>query len=132
MVIGIGVDIIEIERVRRAVERHRGFVDRLFSAEEADYFKRRGLNISSIAGGFAAKEAVVKAMGTGFTVFGWKDIVIIKDCSGKPEVKLLGGAKHLCEYKGIEKILVSISHSRDYAVAQAVAVGGGRHEDCNP
>jgi holo-[acyl-carrier protein] synthase len=132
MIIGIGIDIIEIDRVRRAMERHRGFVKRLFSAEEADYYEARGMNAPSIAGGFAAKEAVVKAIGTGFTVFGWRDVMIIRDCLGKPEVKLQGGAKHLCDGKGIKKILVSISHSRDYAVAQAVAMGGDLNEDCNP
>ena len=132
MIIGIGIDIIEMDRVKRAVERHKGFVNRLFSQEEADYLTRRGMAVPSIAGGFAAKEAVAKAMGTGFTAFGWKDVIILRDSLGKPEVKLRGGARLLCETKGIERILVSISHCRDYAVAQAIAIGGERHEGCNP
>jgi holo-[acyl-carrier protein] synthase len=132
MIIGVGIDIIEMDRVKRAVERHKGFVDRLFSQEEADYFIRKGMAVSSIAGGFAAKEAVVKAMGTGFKAFGWKDVIILRDPLGKPEVKLRGGARRLCETKGIERILVSISHGRDYAVAQAIAIGGEMHEGCNP
>lgn len=131
MIIGIGIDIIEMDRVKRAVERHRGFVDRLFSREETDYFTRKGMAVSSIAGSFAAKEAVVKAMGTGFTAFGWKDVIILRDSLGKPEVELRGGARRLCEDKGIERILVSISHGRDYAVAQAIAIGGERHESRN-
>jgi holo-[acyl-carrier protein] synthase len=132
MIIGVGIDIIEMDRVKRAVERRKGFVDRLFSREEADHFARRGMAVSSIAGGVAAKEAVAKAMGTGFTGFGWKDVVILRDPLGKPEVKLRGGARRLCEAKGIERILVSISHGRDYAVAQAIAIGGERHEGRNP
>ncbi len=132
MIVGIGIDIIEMDRVKRAVERHRGFVDRLFSREEVDYFTRKGMAVSSIAGSFAAKEAVAKAIGTGFTAFGWRDVIILRDSFGKPEVGLRGGARRLCETKGIERILVSISHGRDYAVAQAIAIGGEGNEGCNP
>ena len=131
MIRGIGIDIIEIERIRRAVERLSGFVDRFFAPEEAAYYRKRGMNASSIAGGFAAKEAVVKAMGAGFGSFGWRDVVVIRNSRGKPEVKVRGAAKDLCEGLGIGRIFVSISHSRDYAAAQAVAIGGDGHEDCN-
>jgi len=130
--VGTGIDIIEIDRIKRVLYRHQGFVDRFFDPEEAAYYRRRNMNISSIAGGFAAKEAVVKAMGTGFTVFGWKDIVICRDDKGRPAVGLRGSARTLCSAAGIEEILVSISHSRDYAIAQAIALGGVRHEGCNP
>jgi holo-[acyl-carrier-protein] synthase len=131
MIAGTGIDIIEIARIKRAVQRREGFIDRFFSPQEAAYYRRRGMNISTIAGGFAAKEAVAKALGTGFKAFGWKEIEITRDPQGRPIVKLLGRAQDLCAEKGIDKILVSISHSRDYAVAQAVALGGVKHEGCN-
>ncbi len=131
MIVGTGVDIIEIDRVRRAVDRHRSFVDRFFDPREADYYRHRNMNISSIAGGFAAKEAVAKAMGTGLSFFNWKEIAVLRDLKGKPTVELRGRAKDICCSKWIDEILISISHSRDYAIAQAIAIGGVGHEDCN-
>jgi holo-[acyl-carrier-protein] synthase len=131
MIRGIGIDIIEIERVKRAVEKRSGFVGRFFASEEVAYYRKRGMNVSSIAGGFAAKEAVVKAMGTGFGAFGWRDVAVLRDNRGKPEVRLGGRARELCDSLDIEEILVSISHSRDYAAAQAIAIGGDGYEGCN-
>ncbi len=131
MIKGIGTDIIEIARIKRAIEKRSSFMDRFFAPGEADYYRRRGLNAASIAGGFAAKEAVVKAMGTGFSGFKWRDIEILRDKNGKPWVKIGGTAGALCDDLGIKRIFVSISHSRDYATAQAIAIGGDGHEGCN-
>lgn len=131
MIKGIGIDIIEIERVKKTLGRRKGFVERFFAAEEAIYYQKQNKNAATIAGGFAAKEAIVKAMGTGFDDFSWKDIVVLRNSRGKPEVELRGRAKGLCECSGIEGILVSISHSKNYAVAQAIAIGGDVYENCD-
>lgn len=121
---GTGIDIIEIDRIRTAIQRHDSFVDRFFAPEERAYFRLRKMNICTIAGGFAAKEAVVKAMGTGFGYFGWREVIITRDCEGRPVAGFKGRAKQVCQERGIDQILVCISHSRDYAVAQAIALGG--------
>ncbi|WP_035571318.1 holo-ACP synthase [Halonatronum saccharophilum] len=119
---GIGIDIIEIERIREGMERHSRFKKRFFTEEEIDYCEKHKVPWSYYAGRFAAKEAVVKALGTGFRGFKWQDIEIVKDELGKPEVKLKNRAKDLALEMGIDKIMISISHSRDYAAAQAVAL----------
>lgn len=124
MIKGMGIDIIEIDRIRRVLARRRGFIKRFFSEEEIEYYESRNLNAASIAGGFAAKEAVAKAMGTGFRDMCWTDIVILHDELGKPLVRMEGRAKDACFQLGIKEILITISHSRDYAVANALAMGG--------
>lgn len=122
-IINTGIDIIEIERIKNAVERSSKFLDKVFTHDENSYFKSRNNSVCHIAGTFAAKEAVSKALGTGFSVFGWKDIEVKRDSKGKPFVSLHGHAKELAFSAGIICIHISISHSRDYAVAVAVAEG---------
>lgn len=115
----IGVDIIEIERIKKAGGRKR-FVARFFTEREVKDI-RPGLNYyAHLAGKFAAKEAVAKALGTGFR-FSWQDVEIINDDLGKPLVVLSGKALEVAKTKNISEILVTISHSKDYAVAFAVA-----------
>lgn len=122
-IIGTGVDIIEIERIDRAVSRSGRFMDIVFTAGEREYFKSRGNKPCHIAGNFAAKEAVVKSLGTGFRGMRWQDIEITRDSLGKPLTLLHGEAAAAAERAGILAIRISISHSRDYAVAVAVAEG---------
>ena len=124
MIKGIGVDIIEIERISKAIKNKARFSERFFTEAENDYCNSKADSFVHYAGRFAAKEAVVKAMGTGFKGFKWKDIEIINQPSGKPEVKLLAKAAVIAKEKEIIEIEVSISHSRNYAVAQAIAIGG--------
>lgn len=88
MIIGIGVDIIEIERVRQAIQNNKNFLSKLFTERELDYFINRNMNSEVIAGNFAAKEAVSKALGTGIRGFSFKDIEILRNELGKPEVIL--------------------------------------------
>jgi len=121
MIKGIGIDIIEIQRIDKAVSNSR-FLERIFTYNEIQYFKDVNYNRSTIAGNFAAKEAVVKAIGTGVRGFKWTDVEIIRNTVGKPEVVLYGAAKKIACVNGISKILVSISHSRDYAVAEAIGL----------
>ncbi len=121
MVKGIGVDIIEINRIKEAIINKTRFKDRFFTPAEVSYCEGHKLPWSYYAGRFAAKEAVVKALGTGFRGFKWQDIEIIKDGLGKPEVILHNNAEKIAQELQIEEIMISISHSRDYAVAQAMA-----------
>lgn len=123
MIKNTGIDIIEIERIKNAVSKRPRFMEKIFTEEEREYFSLRGNNICHIAGTFAAKEAVSKALGTGINRFDWNDIEIRRDKNGKPEAFLYGNAAGIAENKGIKHIHISISHSRDFAIAFAVAEG---------
>ncbi|HCT64510.1 MAG TPA: holo-ACP synthase [Lachnospiraceae bacterium] len=129
MIIGVGTDIIEINRIGEAISKE-GFVKKYFTDREIIFFQSRNFKEETIAGSFAAKEAIAKALGTGFSGFGAIDIEIIHDGKGTPYVVLAGNAKVLAMAKQIENISISISHCRDYATAYAVAEGGLNHESC--
>jgi holo-[acyl-carrier protein] synthase len=117
----IGVDIVEIARVQAAVERHgAGFRRRVYTELE---WQQCGNSYPSLAGRFAAKEAVMKALGVGGMKF--RDIEIVRTPSGKPEVRLSGRMERRAERLGVKRIGVSISHSRDNAVAMALAERDG-------
>lgn len=120
MIIGIGVDIIEIARIKEAVELNINFIEKLFSKNEIEYLQTRNLRAEYIAGRFAAKEAVSKALGTGFRGFNMKDIEIDRNSLGKPMINLKGKAKHIAEKCGNYKMHISISHDRHSAIAYAV------------
>ena len=112
-----GVDIVEIARVRQALERHGpGFQRRVFTDLE---WQQCGRSYPSLAGRFAAKEAVMKALGVGGMKF--RDIEIVRTPSGKPEVRLSGRMQARADRLGVSRVAVTISHSRDNAVAVAIA-----------
>ena len=121
MIFGIGTDIIEIKRVKKAIARSPRFVERLFTEQELEYYKKKDMKAQHIAGGFSAKEAVLKALGTGLRGFKWKDIEILRGSVGKPIVRFGGNVKQFMEDNGIGIIHVTISHSKDFATATAVA-----------
>ncbi len=121
MIFGIGTDIIEIKRVKKAISRSPRFIERLFTEQELEYYKKKDMRAQHIAGGFSAKEAVLKALGTGLRGFRWKDIEILRGTVGKPIVRFGGNVKQFIEDNGIGIIHVTISHSRDFATATAVA-----------
>lgn len=124
--LGIGIDLIEISRIARLAERRgTGFLSRVFTEAELAEAQTRhgGWNSQYLAGRWAAKEAVSKAIGTGFSGFGPKSVEITRGPSGEPLVTLHRGAGEAARRRGIEKVLVSVSHCRDYAIAQAVALG---------
>lgn len=134
MIIGVGVDIVEIRRIKEALERTENFVEKLFCKEEIEYLKSRSLRPEYVAGRFAAKEAVAKALGTGFRGFNFKEIVIDRTAFGKPIVVLKGKAKLIVQKYGDYKIHLSISHGEDNAIAYAVlessaGVGGDEGEN---
>lgn len=128
MIIGIGTDVIEIERIEKAVQSTETFFNKIYTKREQAYYKEHHKKVETLAGLFAAKEAVSKALGTGFRGFNTGDIEVIPNALGKPEVYLYGGAKALADELGIDKIHVSISHCKAYATAFAVAEGGIHHE----
>jgi holo-[acyl-carrier protein] synthase len=122
LILGVGVDIVEIRRIKEAIERKDKFIEKLFNKEEIDYIKSRGNRPEYVAGRFAAKEAVSKALGTGFRGFSFKDIVIDRTSLGKPIVELKGKVKLIAKKLGGSgyKIHVSISHGEDSAIAYVI------------
>lgn len=118
-VLGLGNDIIEISRIRKSIERHGAhFLNRLFTEKEQDICYKHQDSAPHFAGRFAAKEAIAKALGTGFGAdVAWHDIEVLSDERGKPVVHLSEGLK--ASFKN-PHLLVSISHSTDYATAVAI------------
>lgn len=119
MIIGIGTDIIEIDRIEKALI-NKGFLHKNFTEKEIEYFLRRKNMSEVVAGNFAAKEAVSKALGTGFRGFGLINIEVLRDELGKPKVNLYGQAKNTAEKGGIIRIHISISHNKTQAIAYCV------------
>ncbi len=114
---GLGNDIVEIERIKKAIERTPKFLSKVFTEREIEVVSSKKNPYPSYAGRFAAKEAISKAFGTGVRGFSLVDIEILPDDLGKPRVYLYGELKK--RYLE-ENIMISISHSRDYATAVAV------------
>lgn len=119
MIHGVGTDIIEIKRIEASIKRFgQRFLDRIFTADEQTYCLSYRDSSPRFAGRFAAKEAIVKALGSGFRDgIGWLDIEIVNDEQGRPTARL---SPALQEMFGEPEIHLSISHSRDYATAFAV------------
>jgi holo-[acyl-carrier protein] synthase len=122
MIYGIGVDIIKIERFRKALARWDSrLCNRVFTPRELAICQSKAQPSRHLALRFAAKEAFLKAMGKGmFQGIAWHDIEIINDSSGRPRMNVRGEAERLCREKGINEILVSISHEAEYGVAQVL------------
>lgn len=119
MIIGIGTDIIEISRVKKACEK-QNFIEKCYTEKEIEFI---GSRTESLAGNFAVKEAVSKALGTGFRGFGLRDVECLRDELGKPYVVLHNGALERFESVGGKNVLVSISHSKADAIAFVVVEG---------
>ena len=124
-VLGIGVDIVEIARFTTAIERSgKAFIDRLFLPAEQAYCSPQREPARCYAARFAAKEAVAKALGTGIGErLAWRDIEIQRKATGEPFIVLHGTGEESAKTLGVSKILVSISHSENYAVANAICIG---------
>lgn len=117
MISGVGIDIIEIERIKKAISKNKTFLKKIFTEREIGYFDSRNNRTEVIAGNFAVKEAVVKALGVGFVGIGFKDVEALRDTFGKPYIVLHNKARTMLGSNCT--IHVSISHCRDYAVANA-------------
>lgn len=124
-ILGIGTDIIECPRIGKMIEQHGElFLRRVYTEREIRYCQSRKHAIEHFAGRWAAKEAILKALGTGWSRgIAWTDLEIRNNASGQPRVLVCGGAKEAALLRGIGDIFVSISHCRTYATAYALAVG---------
>ena len=124
-VIGIGTDIVECLRIANMIEKHEDvFIQRVYTPGEIEYCGQRKSATQHYAGRWAAKEAILKAIGTGWAKgIQWTDIEVVNEMGGKPFVRLSGQAKEICDSMGIHEILISISHCRSFATAFATAVG---------
>lgn len=124
MIIGIGTDIVEVERFVKHIENGIDhFSKRFFTVGELNEIKGKKHPQESMAGKYAAKEAVAKAFGTGLTYFKFQDIEILRDEGGKPYVNLHGKGMELAQQLGIKRINLSISHTKNNAIAFCIIEG---------
>ena len=123
MIVGIGNDLVDLDRFRRVLERRPGLIDRLFTESEREYARRRSDPTERFAVRFAAKEAVLKAMGVGIGAVEWHDIEVLRDEDGRPSIALSGRAAALAAQQGIEGWRLTLSHSEIVAQAVVVALG---------
>ena len=123
-IVAHGIDLVDCPRIEAMIERHgERFVQRIFTAAEQAYAESNKNKIEKLAGRFAAKEAILKLMGTGWRgKIAWTDIEIINNSSGQPEVTLDGEVKKIADKLGIKHISVSITHTANFAIASAVAL----------
>ncbi len=122
MIVGLGLDIAEVDRIEAAIAR-RGpaFLERLYTPREVAYCEKHKNKFERYAGRFAAKEAAMKALGTGWSRgVRWRDIEVSREASGKPTLRLEGVARQIAEGLGVKNISVTITHSGNLALAQVV------------
>lgn len=128
MSLSVGVDVVELGRLRQVVDRFGDrFLARIYTEEELVYARRR---LPELAARFAAKEAVSKALGVGMRHLnpqgiGWHEVEVLSERGGKPVLRLTGRARELAEEQGLHEWAVSLSHERDRALAFVVALGEG-------
>lgn len=124
MIFGIGTDIIEVSRVAGQVSGSGGFKERYFSAGEMAYCEAKRGKARNYAARFAAKEAFFKALGTGYRGgLSFREVEVVNDRLGKPEIVLRGKAKEFCRRRKIRKIHVSLTHIKDYSSAVVIMEG---------
>ncbi len=125
-VVGVGIDIVEVARMTRAVER-RGdrFLRRFFTPRELEACLGSRHQYERLAARFAAKEATLKALGTGLRRVRWTEVEVRSDPLGKPVIQLAGAVAGLAVRQGVATVHLSLSHGREHAVAHALAVGPG-------
>jgi holo-[acyl-carrier protein] synthase len=121
--ISIGVDIVEVPRVERLMRKYERVQERLFTEPEIDYCRARRNCYEHMAVRFAAKEAVLKALGTGLgSGMRWTDVEVVNEEGGRPYVRLGGAVAAFAERHGVQQLEVSLSHTTGLALAQALAV----------
>ena len=124
IIYGIGIDVVEVDRIEAAIEKQGDlFIDRLFTEREREYCCRQRRPALHYAARFAAKEAVSKALGTGIgKSAGWLDMEVQRNEAGAPTMIFSGNAAVFLEAEGIAEVQVSLSHAKEYAAANAVAM----------
>ena len=122
MIVGLGVDITEISRIEAAIQRRgRAFLERIFTPSEIAYCERHRNCAERFAGRFAAKEAAMKALGTGWARgVRWVDIEVVREPSGKPTLKLSGATRAIADLLGVKNIVLTITHDGNTALAQVI------------
>ncbi|MFZ0636656.1 MAG: holo-ACP synthase [Candidatus Acidiferrales bacterium] len=125
MIVGMGVDIAEIDRIEAAISRNeKRFLERIFTRAEVAYCERHKNRFERYAARFAVKEAAMKALGTGWTHgVRWRDIEVTNLPGGKPTLRLLGAAGEIAAKLGVKNISISITHSGNFALAQVIFEG---------
>jgi holo-[acyl-carrier protein] synthase len=122
MIVGLGMDIAEVDRIAAAIERHgRTFLTRVFTPAEIAYCEKHRNRTERFAGRFAAKEAAMKALGTGWRHgVRWVDIEVVREPSGKPALKLSGASRAIADRLGVKNIALTITHTGNTALAQVI------------
>ena len=122
MIVSIGIDTVEISRIEEKLSQgNTRFLNRVFTVGEIEYCEKRPAKFASYAARFAAKEAAMKALGTGWgDGVGWKEIEVVNDEKGKPGINLTGRALEIFGTLGARTAHVSLSHSKDSAIAQVI------------
>lgn len=122
MILGTGIDVAEVQRVRRAIERHgRRFLERVYTAAEIAYVERKANRDERYAARFAAKEAGMKALGLGWKGgLSWRDFEVINLASGQPTLRLHGAAARIAAQRGVRRISLSLTHTASVAMALVI------------
>jgi holo-[acyl-carrier protein] synthase len=122
MIVGLGVDIADVARVQAAIERRgEAFLRRVFTSAEIEYCERYKNKFERYAGRFAAKEAAMKALGTGWRAgVRWVDLEVVREANGRPTLAISGAAKKIAERLGVKRIVLSITHTETQALAQVI------------
>ena len=125
MILSIGIDIIEVYRIRETIARTPRFVERVYTPGEREYCENRGVAAAqSYAARFAAKEAFLKALKTGWRgKITWQDIEVVSDADGVPTLRITGEALRILKQRGADHVHLSISHTTDHAVAEVILEG---------
>ncbi len=123
-IIAHGIDLVDFPRIEKMIERHgERFLDRVFTTAEQAYARAHKNSVETYAGRFAAKEAILKLVGTGWRgKIAWTDIEVTNNPAGQPEVTLSGDVKEIAERMRIKHISISITHTASFAIASAVAL----------
>ena len=129
-IIAHGIDLVDFPRIGEMMDRHgERFLDRVFTDKEQQYAASNKNKTEKLAGRFAAKEAILKLMGTGWRgKIAWTDIEVVNNNMGVPEVTITGEVKKIAEELGIKQVTVSITHTANFAIASAVAIAGNHEE----
>jgi len=122
VIIGLGLDIAEIDRIEAAIARHGApFLERVYTAREVAYCESHKGKFERYAARFAAKEAAMKALGTGWRHgVRWRDIEVVREASGKPTLLLEGATRQIADRLGVKNIALTITHSGNFALAQVI------------
>ena len=123
-IVAHGIDLVDRPRIKQMVQRHgQRFLNRVYTPKEQQYAESHRDKIEKLAGRFAAKEAVLKLMGTGWIgKIAWTDIEVINNSAGQPEVTITGEVQRIAKKLGITQISVSITHTANFAIASAIAL----------